>query len=400
MMSRGDGANGASRNSEGASANEFWALRDVSFNVDRGEVVGIIGRNGAGKSTLLKILSRITKPTSGHAEIHGRVGSLLEVGTGFHPELTGRENIFLNAAILGMRKTEVERKFDEIVAFAEIDRFIDTPVKRYSSGMYVRLAFAVAAHMDTEILLVDEVLAVGDAAFQAKCLGKIGDVARTGRTIVFVSHNMAAVNNLCTSAILLSNGRIAAAGNTGSIVNSYFQLGERSREDQSDLESFRVSWATPWITGARVLDTDGLERSAFPLGSDVVIEMTFSGKDGARLRTPVMGVVLNHPTIGNVANVNTRMTKFFGEPQVNSGVFSCTLKALPFLQGTYTVDVWLADGPDNLDCIAGFLRFTIEESDVYGTGILPFSHAGVAFLLPEWELIPDRGEKPALREQL
>src|SRR6202171_6501889 len=179
------------RNSKPETRNSFWALDDVSFEVKRGEVVGIIGRNGAGKSTLLKILSRITKPTKGHAKIHGRVGSLLEVGTGFHPELTGRENIYLNAAILGMRKAEVTKKFDEIVAFAEVERFIDTPVKRYSSGMYVRLAFAVAAHMDTEILVVDEVLAVGDAAFQKKCLGKMDDVARMeGRTVLFVSHNM------------------------------------------------------------------------------------------------------------------------------------------------------------------------------------------------------------------
>ena len=175
----------------------IWALKDVSFEVRRGEVVGIIGRNGAGKSTLLKILSRITEPTTGRAEIHGRVGSLLEVGTGFHPELTGRENIYLNGAILGMRRFEIERRFDEIVAFSEIERFLDTPVKRYSSGMYVRLAFAVAAHLEPEILLVDEVLAVGDAAFQKKCLGKMGNVAETGRTVLFVSHNMAAVSNLC-----------------------------------------------------------------------------------------------------------------------------------------------------------------------------------------------------------
>jgi len=184
----------------------LWALRDVSFEVQRGEVVGIIGRNGAGKSTLLKILSRITEPTSGRAEIHGRVGSLLEVGTGFHPELTGRENVYLNGAILGMHRTEIDRKFDEIVAFAEIEKFLDTPVKHYSSGMYVRLAFAVAAHLDPEILLVDEVLAVGDAAFQRKCLGKMDSVGKEGRTVLFVSHNMAAVTNLCDWGLLLDAG--------------------------------------------------------------------------------------------------------------------------------------------------------------------------------------------------
>jgi lipopolysaccharide transport system ATP-binding protein len=190
----------------------FWALENVSLEVREGEVLGLIGRNGSGKTTLLKILSRITKPTVGWAEIHGRVGSLLEVGTGFHPELTGRENTFLSGAILGMGKSEIVRKFDEIVAFAELEQFIDTPVKHYSSGMYVRLAFAVAAHLEPEILLVDEVLAVGDASFQKKCLGKMGDVAKTGRTIIFVSHNMTAMRRLTSRAIWLEGGRIADTG--------------------------------------------------------------------------------------------------------------------------------------------------------------------------------------------
>jgi lipopolysaccharide transport system ATP-binding protein len=201
---------------------EFWALKDVSFEVKRGEVVGIIGRNGAGKSTLLKILSRITEPTSGQIEIDGRVASLLEVGTGFHPELTGRENIYLNGAILGMKRAEIRQKFDEIVAFAEVEKFLDTPVKRYSSGMYVRLAFAVAAHLEPEILIVDEVLAVGDAAFQKKCLGKMQDVARDlGRTVLFVSHNMAAVSRLCHNVIHMAEGKVMAAGPTGRIVGAY-----------------------------------------------------------------------------------------------------------------------------------------------------------------------------------
>lgn len=199
----------------------LWALRDVSFNVSQGEVIGVIGRNGAGKSTLLKILSRITDPTSGRALIKGRVGSLLEVGTGFHPELTGRENIYLSGAILGMKRDEIARKFDEMVAFAEIERFIDTPVKRYSSGMYVRLAFAVAAHLEPEVLLVDEVLAVGDAAFQKKCLGKMGDVAKEGRTILFVSHNMIAVQNLCDRSVWLQDGQIIQQGPTSEVVSEY-----------------------------------------------------------------------------------------------------------------------------------------------------------------------------------
>src|SRR5437762_2692700 len=199
----------------------FWALKDVSVEVKEGEVLGLIGRNGAGKTTLLKILSRITEPTEGAAEVHGRVGSLLEVGTGFHPELTGRENIYLNGAILGMSKAEIDRKFDEIVAFAETEKFLDTPVKHYSSGMYVRLAFAVAAHLEPEILLVDEVLAVGDIAFQRKCLGKIGDVASSGRTVIFVSHNMASIESLCGSCILLAGGRLIAKEKPREIIVRY-----------------------------------------------------------------------------------------------------------------------------------------------------------------------------------
>jgi len=204
-----------------AAQEEFWALKDVSFEIKQGDRVGIIGRNGAGKSTLLKVLSRITEPTNGSIRIKGRVASLLEVGTGFHPELTGRENIFLNGAILGMSKVEITRKFDEIVAFAEVEKFLDTPVKRYSSGMYVRLAFAVAAHLEPEILIVDEVLAVGDAQFQQKCLGKMEDVGREGRTVIFVSHNIGTITQLCTKAIYLKQGQIVSAGSTNEIVSNY-----------------------------------------------------------------------------------------------------------------------------------------------------------------------------------
>jgi len=204
-----------------AERSTIWALKDVSFSIEQGEVCGIIGRNGAGKSTLLKILSRITKPTAGHATVVGRVGSLLEVGTGFHPELTGRENVYLSGAILGMKRAEIARKFDEIVAFAEVEQFVGTPVKRYSSGMYMRLAFAVAAHLETEILLVDEVLAVGDMAFQAKCLGRMGDVARQGRTVLFVSHNMSAIVSLCRRAILLERGAVEMIGDVAPVVSRY-----------------------------------------------------------------------------------------------------------------------------------------------------------------------------------
>src|SRR5882724_146484 len=226
----------------GASDDEtIWALKDLNFEVMEGEVVGIIGRNGAGKTTLLKILSRITEPTTGRAELYGRVGSLLEVGTGFHPELTGRENVFLNGAILGMKKTEIESKFDEIVSFAEIEKFLDTPVKRYSSGMYVRLAFAVAAYLDSEILIVDEVLAVGDAEFQKKSLGKLGEVSKgEGRTILFVSHNMAAIQKLCTSGIFMKNGMIFNRGSINDVINDYLRSGVNG-SDSMDLDLSSLS---------------------------------------------------------------------------------------------------------------------------------------------------------------
>jgi len=250
----------------GASS-EFWALKDVSFSVQPGEVIGIIGRNGAGKSTLLKILSRITEPTTGQARVRGRIASLLEVGTGFHPELSGRENIYLNGTVLGMRFAEVKAKFDEIVAFAEVERFLDTPVKRYSSGMYVRLAFAVAAHLEPEILVLDEVLAVGDAEFQKKCLGKMGDVAQGGRTVLFVSHNMQAVASLCDRAILIESGRIVASGPSAVVIDDYLRdADEAARErvwnDPADapgnerIRIRRVSLTSEGTDSRRNLTTD------------------------------------------------------------------------------------------------------------------------------------------------
>ena len=243
-----------------AAGNEFWALRDVSFQIGRGEVVGIIGRNGAGKSTLLKILSRITEPTTGRITLKGRVASLLEVGTGFHPELTGRENIYLNGAILGMHRAEIKAKFEEIVAFAEVEKFLDTPVKRYSSGMYVRLAFAVAAHLEPEILVVDEVLAVGDIEFQKKCLGKMDEVAkRQGRTVFFVSHNMAAIHQLCTRAILLRSGQMVEDGPAPYVIDRYLGAGT----DAKFVPGKRYE-ETIWIEDARLLDTDGKTDATFP----------------------------------------------------------------------------------------------------------------------------------------
>ena len=262
------------RRNGSAEARTHWALQDISFAVDHGEVVGIVGRNGAGKSTLLKILSRITEPTTGRAEMHGRVGSLLEVGTGFHPELTGRENVYLNGAILGMNKREIDRKFDEIVAFAEVDRFLDTPVKHYSSGMHVRLAFAVAAHLETEILIIDEVLAVGDTAFQKKCMGKMREVGKAGRTVLFVSHNMGAVSELCTRGIVLSGGRLIADCSVGQALETYSRLMQGNREAAA--VSFDPDPALPCsILEVRLSRSQGQPTTTFDINDEIVVSLRY-----------------------------------------------------------------------------------------------------------------------------
>lgn len=257
----------------------IWALEEVSFEVKRGEVIGIIGGNGAGKSTLLKILSRITEPTTGFAEVHGRVGSLLEVGTGFHQELTGRENIYLNGAILGMKRAEIDRKFDEIVAFAEVEKFIDTPVKHYSSGMYLRLAFAVAAHLEPEILLVDEVLAVGDAGFQKKCLGKMGNVAKEGRTVLFVSHNMGAITQLCGTAVQLEKGRLKRIGPSAEVVTAYLSssIGTEVKSSWSN-ESLESNHAEVQFKSVRLLSIDEQPQTIVNFNESILIEIAYDVK--------------------------------------------------------------------------------------------------------------------------
>lgn len=251
---------------------EFWALQEVSFEVKPGEVLGIIGRNGAGKSTLLKILSRITEPTHGFVEIRGRVGSLLEVGTGFHPELTGRENIYLNSAILGMKRREVDGKLKEILDFSEIGKFVDTPVKHYSSGMYVRLAFAVAAHLEPDIMIIDEVLAVGDAVFQRKCLGKMSEVSKEGRTVIFVSHNMGAIENLCTSALMLEEGKVTACGDVKATLRKYLNNSSRNFSDPSRWR--RTGTGQARLLEAKLCDVRGNSRDVFCMGETVACEFT------------------------------------------------------------------------------------------------------------------------------
>ena len=267
---------------EGYEEDVIWALKDVSFEVNEGEVLGIIGKNGAGKTTLLKVLSRITDPTSGLAEIYGRVSSLLEVGTGFHPELTGRENVFLNGAILGMRKREIERKFDDIVGFSEIEKYMDTPVKRYSTGMRVRLAFAVAAHLEPEILLIDEVLAVGDIAFQKKCLGRMGDIARGGRTVLFVSHNMGAIRSLCGSAIWLDNGQIVKKGTTNEVVRDYEEKQLKRFEETAyciiDRNPEEVKDKSFYFSRVEMLNEKGEHTNIFRYNDKLVLTVELSGE--------------------------------------------------------------------------------------------------------------------------
>ena len=344
------------RRREDDSESEFWALKDISFEVKPGEVIGLIGRNGAGKSTLLKILSRITDPTSGYAEIHGRVGSLLEVGTGFHPELSGRENIFLNGAILGMRRAEIIRKFDDIVAFAEVERFIDNPVKFYSSGMFVRLAFAVAAHLEPEILFVDEVLAVGDTAFQKKCLGKMGDVARSGRTVVLVSHNMGAISELCTHGVLLDGGKVSYVGKVEPAVEQYGRLLAGSSHEVILKES---PHRPVNIVAARLMDDAGNAAKNFDLANAIVIEFDYIVRE--RTSGLQMALTLSRNYVDILQTFDT--DDLDSPPPREAGRYTARL-TMPghFLKaGLYMVDVLIGNAQDLYQKIEGVLQFEIEE---------------------------------------
>jgi lipopolysaccharide transport system ATP-binding protein len=354
------------------SDDSFWALKDVSFDVRQGEVVGIIGRNGAGKSTLLKILSRITRPTQGEVKINGRVGSLLEVGTGFHPELTGRENIFLNGAILGMRKAEIARKFDEIVAFAEIEKFIDTPVKRYSSGMYVRLAFAVAAHLEPEILIVDEVLAVGDVAFQRKCLGKMEDVARHGRTVIFVSHNMSAVQNMSSHSIYLDRGQKRVEGETNYVINKYLSDIKADakpsllRERTDRLGSGRVR-----IVGFYVQDRYGERQSSLKAGEDYTFVMEYEKADEEEEISNVVGSIAIKDTNNQwVMLVRSNFTnENFLLPPRKCGKVECRVEDFNLTVGMYNAILFLSHGETEvLDQVDNAAEINVAGGDYFRTG--------------------------------
>jgi lipopolysaccharide transport system ATP-binding protein len=358
----------------------FWALKDLSFNVKQGEVVGIIGRNGAGKSTLLKILSRITEPTKGRAMIRGRVGSLLEVGTGFHGELSGRENIYLNGAILGMKKAEIDRKFDEIVAFSEVENFIDTPVKRYSSGMHVRLAFAVAAHLEPEIVIIDEVLAVGDVAFQRKCLGKMSDVAKEGRTVLFVSHNMLSVQSLCTRTIVLRAGAIIFNGTPEQAIGDYLASVDQLQSQPLESRSDRVGGEVFRFNSVQFLDPDTLVPSdVLVSGQPVLIRIGYVNKTAKTLKDVSCGISFFTSGGAHLCGCRARAVGANFDVQPSNGYTDCFVPKWPLSAGRYSFHLYAErGGSTGLDWIPDAGSVQVESGDYFGTGYLPSAnHQGV-----------------------
>lgn len=365
--------------------NTIWALRDVSLEVAPGEVLGVIGHNGAGKSTLLKILSRITEPTEGRAEVRGRVGSLLEVGTGFHPELTGRENIYLNGAILGMRRTEIARRFDEMVAFAEVERFIDTPVKRYSSGMYLRLAFAVAAHLEPEILLVDEVLAVGDAAFQNKCLGRMSDVAREGRTVLFVSHNLPSIEKLSQRVVVVDGGRVIMQGDPVECIAAY--LGART-EPKPAVDLAAVPRLDPRLvpvfTSLDLRDAEGNPISAVGCGEPLEFHLSYSAP--GEIANPSFGIIISNGMGMPLFFLQTRAQLGLWAKAAAVGRVMCRLGEVALVPGEYLLTLGCLSGERQLDLLEHVASFTVEPRDFFNSGYLPHQLNGAVLIRAAWDL--------------
>lgn len=364
-------AKGIFKSSSKETKEKFLALNDISFDIQQGDRVGIIGRNGAGKSTLLKVLSRIVSPTKGRITIEGRVASLLEVGTGFHPELSGRENIFLNGAILGMNKTEIKSKFDEIVAFSEVEKFLDTPVKRYSSGMYVRLAFSVAAHLDPEILIVDEVLAVGDAQFQKKCLGKMQDVSRSGRTILFVSHNMAAIQSLCNRALYMHHGTLITDGEVEPVIREYLKFGAQNaginlneRKDRSGNGALRFERID-------FLDDRNESVSTFHSGSSNVIRLTLQKKSNAPLSQVIASVAIDDAYGQRITHISNEATQQVIESiHSDRTIVDIILPRLPLKDGQYSLTLFTSTNGEIADWVQNAAVLDVESGDFYGTGKL------------------------------
>jgi len=367
------------------TSDEFWALRNIDLEVRHGEALGVIGKNGAGKSTLLKLLSRITEPTEGRVEVRGRVASLLDVGTGFHPELTGRENIQLNGAILGMKRTEIKSKFDEIVEFSEISRFLDTPVKRYSSGMYVRLAFAVAAHLEPEILVIDEVLAVGDAQFQKKCLGKMGDVAGQGRTVLFVSHNMAAVQKLCSTGLLLEHGRAAFTGTASTVVMRYQQMANQTELVALSTRVDRQGDGKLRFTSLGVLD--GNANTGLVLGSPGSLALQYEGTPP--LDNVQVSIGLQSIWGEGAAYLSTEMVGHELTHLPSKGTLICHLGRVPFVPGTYTVNIHCTVNGILADWVIEAASIAVAEGDYFDTGEAPPRGYGAVIVPHTWGFEPD-----------
>ena len=360
----------------------LWALRDISFEVKEGEAVGFMGRNGAGKTTLLKVLSRITKPTTGFADIRGRVGSLLEVGSGFHPDLTGRENVYLYGAVLGMRNTEVRRKFDEIVAFAEVERFLDTPVKRYSSGMYMRLAFAVAAHLEPEILIVDEVLAVGDISFQQKCLGKMNETTSSGRTVLFVSHNTAAVSALCERAYLLDGGRIVSSGPAADIVDEYLEAARSTLGVPVHERTDRSGDGSILVTTLKISDEGG---GAVTSSSRLRIELAYTS--AAELRNARFALsVQDDDGVLVFYRLDTDVEHGLPDRLPPSGTLVCVTDPINLTAGDCRVKVAAWRGGALADLVEGAATFTIHADDFYPSGRPPTRYKSLGLIRHEWRV--------------
>jgi homopolymeric O-antigen transport system ATP-binding protein len=385
---------------------EFWALRDVSFEVDQGEIVGIIGPNGAGKSTLLKILSRITEPTSGRIHGRGRIASLLEIGTGFHPDLTGRENIFLNGAILGMTRAEIKSKFDEIVAFSEIGRFIDTPVRHYSSGMYVRLAFAVAAHLEPEILIVDEVLAVGDAAFQRKCMGRMGEVSRQGRTILFVSHNMAAIGHLCSRALVLQQGRLSHVGTSESAIAFYHSTLQHTSRVGGHAghvlyargpSSGELDFA---ITRIELLDTNKNPKDALHTMDPATFRIHFTSPRSVSRASVVFG--LNSVDGAKLLLLSTQPDGTLELDLARGpGVVDLSFPQMPLAAGVFTIGAGLAIPHVEWLCWSSELcEVNVLPRDVYVSGLSPMNSRCFLALAHRWEVLREPIANEAGRETI
>jgi lipopolysaccharide transport system ATP-binding protein len=371
-------------------ARAVWALRDVSFNVAPGEVLGVIGRNGAGKSTLLKILSRITEPTEGRARVRGRIGSLLEVGTGFHPELTGRDNVFLNGSILGMDRRSVARRFRDIVEFAGVERFIDTPVKRYSSGMYMRLAFAVAAHLEPDILLLDEVLAVGDIDFQKKCVGTMQSVADGGRTVMIVSHDMGLVRSLCTRCVWLDAGRVRADGAPENVIAAYSDA-SAPLDENGDLERGRGRVEGPArITRIRLGDGGGRDTRTLRTGEGLSIELEVRAQEP--IRHPWIGIQIRTAMSQLVFHCANREAGYELPPLEGTTRVRCIIPTLNLLPGRYRIDLILADMQHNrYDEVYTAAEFDVEVADVLGSGMPMDREFGMVYFRSRWDVLPGEG---------